>query len=163
MDLRFVLISLYNTGMNATFTRVHELPENEQKAVLNSAEALHRQLRPKLPDDYVGYMQTMFKEGAGMFVMNDERLPVAIGVYRLHHTTFAGRRFYVDDLVTDEARRSRGFGKSLLAYLKEEAGRLAANVFTLESGTHRMEAHKFYFREGLVIPGFSFQTSLSPW
>lgn len=148
--------------MNSKFSRVHELSESEQGTVLNHAEALHRQLRPKLPTDYVGYMQTMFKEGAGMIILNHEDSPVAIGVYRLHHTTFAGRRFYVDDLVTDEARRSRGFGKTLLNYLKEEAKSMAANAFTLESGTHRTEAHKFYFREGLIIPGFSFQTSLSP-
>lgn len=148
--------------MSQIFFRIHETSPAEQQSLLNASESLHRQLRPGLPADYATYMGRMFKEGAGMILLQDENLPVAIGVYRLHHTTFAGLRFYADDLVTDEAKRSRGYGKSMLTYLKEEATRTRCDMFTLESGTHRTQAHKFYFREGLVVPGFSFQTSLSP-
>jgi hypothetical protein len=27
----------------------------------------------------------------------------------------------------------------------------------LDSGTHRTRAHKFYFREGFIIPSFAFR------
>ncbi|MCE9598702.1 MAG: GNAT family N-acetyltransferase [Spirochaetia bacterium] len=149
--------------MNLTILRLHELPVSQRALIFAAAEQLHRQLRPKLPQEYATYMETMLHEGAGMLVLSDEDLPVAIGVFRMNHTTFAGLRFYVDDLVTDEAKRSRGYGKYLLDALKQEATAKGCHAFTLESGSQRAQAHKFYFREGMTIPGFSFQSSLSAW
>ena len=57
----------------------------------------------------------------------------------------------VDDLVTDEKRRSTGVGRALLSYLERKAR--AANLDNISrstSGTQRQQAHKFYFREGMV-------------
>jgi hypothetical protein len=66
----------------------------------------------------------------------------------------------VDDLVTDEARRSRGVGRALLAHLEEKARKLGCDVLALDSGAQRAAAHKFYFREGMHIPGFCFRKTL---
>jgi hypothetical protein len=33
-------------------------------------------------------------------------------------------------------------------------------VLALDSGTQRTDAHRFYFREGLVIPAFCFRKTL---
>ena len=39
----------------------------------------------------------------------------------MYENTFAGKHMYVDDLVTDEANRSRGAGGALLQHLKKIA------------------------------------------
>ena len=71
--------------------------------------------------------------------------------------TYEGRRLYVDDLVSDEARRSSGFGKQLLNWLEQRAIELCCDVLALDSGVQRSGAHKFYFREGMSVPSFCFR------
>lgn len=125
------------------------------RARLGEFEVLHRQLRPMI-GDYAAHMNAMLDEGVGMCVMLDGGAPVALAVYRHHLTTFIGRRFYVDDLVTDENARSKSYGGALLEWLQGEAVRLNCDMFTLESGVQRFAAHKFYFKHGMHIAQYGF-------
>ena len=83
---------------------------------------------------------------------------VCVGVagWRLFHTTSAGRKLYVDDLVTSSAHRSTGVGRALLAELEARARAAGCTVLDLDSGTHRHDAHRFYHRESLTIRAFHF-------
>jgi GNAT superfamily N-acetyltransferase len=128
---------------------------------LAQTESLHRQLRPALPIEYQAYMRLMFSEGAHMVVLHEAAVPKAIAVYRIHQTTYCGRRFYIDDLVTIETERSRGFGAALLHWCEEEARAKGCDTFTLDSGVQRMAAHRFYFRHDMAITAFNFSKSLS--
>lgn len=127
---------------------------------LARAEAVHRQLRPGLPSDYVGRMQQIFAAGGEMCVVADAGAVVGVAVFRSYENTHAGKRFYVDDLVTDEARRSSGVGHALLSFLERLAVSRGGDSIDLDSGTHRTRAHRFYFREGYVIPSFVFRKEL---
>lgn len=69
---------------------------------------------------------------------------------------YTGRMLYVDDLVTLPARRSQGFGDKLMDFLMEQARREKCVEFHLDSGTQRKEAHRFYFRRGMLINAFHF-------
>lgn len=60
--------------------------------------------------------------------------PKALAVYRIHHTTFQGLRFYLDDLVTDEAERGQGLGAALLDWCVAEARSEGCDTFALDSG-----------------------------
>jgi GNAT superfamily N-acetyltransferase len=71
-----------------------------------------------------------------------------------------GKTMYVDDLVADEARRSRGYGKMLLDWLQQRARAEGCETFSLDSGTHRQEAHAFYFRERMRVTSFHFAKKL---
>ncbi len=127
---------------------------------LARAEPVLRQLRPHLPQDYAAKMTKVFAEGGEMCLCVEGEAVLGVAVYRSFENTFAGNRFYVDDLVTDEAQRSRGAGHMLLHYLEAEAKRRGATSLELESGTQRQQAHKFYFREGMTIAAFSFRKPL---
>jgi len=127
---------------------------------LASAESVHRQLRPLLPDDYAIKMVRVL-QGARLVLAVKGDAVVGLAVYRWHENTFDGLKFYIDDLVTDETRRSEGIGHALIAYLEDVAIKLGANGLILDSGTQRTQAHKFYFREGFVIPAFNFKKSFS--
>lgn len=129
-------------------------------AHLSAAAPLHRTLRAQLPADYEGYMHRMFAEGAEMAVLRAEGAVRSLAVYRTHHTTFHGFRFYVDDLVTDEAGRGRGFGALLLAWCERRGRERGCDTFDLESGVQRPQTHRFYFREGLTIFAFGFTKPL---
>ncbi len=112
------------------------------------------QLRPKLQKE--SYLQTIQQlqhtdsyHLVGVFENNNTC--VAVAGYRYRHRLFldAKLEIYVDDLVTDNTQRSKGYGKLLLDWIKTEAKRLGCIAVTLDSGTQRVDAHRFYEREGM--------------
>ncbi len=127
---------------------------------LARAERVHRQLRPGLPADYAGKMGRVFAGGARMCVAVEDEAVLGVAVHRVSENTADGVRMYVDDLVTDESKRSTGVGHALMAHLQDIARGAGCESFILDSGTHRQQAHKFYFREGMVITSFNFKKSL---
>lgn len=126
---------------------------------LRKAESVHRQLRPHLKD-YVGRMKEIFADYGRMRVCVVGDKVAGVAVYRIYENTHEGRRFYVDDLVTDENERSGGVGHTLLADLQELARKSGCNTFALDSGTQRTRAHRFYFREDMFITSFVFKKEL---
>ncbi len=66
------------------------------------------------------------------------------------------KHLYVDDLVSDEASRSRGAGKLLLDWLQDYARQQGCKQFHLDSGVTRFAAHRFYLREGMRIASHHF-------
>jgi GNAT superfamily N-acetyltransferase len=131
-----------------------------EPGLLAASEAVHRQLRPKLNADYAAQMRRIFEDGGRMAVAVRAERVLGVAVWRCYADTFNGLKFYVDDLVTDEACRSQGVGQTLIDWLSTEARRLGANGLVLDSGTHRTDAHRFYFREGFVITSFNFKKQL---
>ena len=127
---------------------------------LKKAEAVHRQLRTALPPQYEAKMKRVFAGGARMCVATDGADVAGVAVYRMYENTFYGKQLYVDDLVTDEARRSSGVGRTLLGYLEQKARAAGFDSLTLDSGTQRLQAHKFYFREGMAVTSFHFMKKL---
>ena len=127
---------------------------------LKKAEAVHRQLRTALPSEYEAKMKRVFAGGARMCVAADGADVAGVAVYRMYENTFYGKQLYVDDLVTDEARRSSGVGRTLLGYLEQKARAAGFDSLTLDSGTQRLQAHKFYFREGMAVTSFHFMKKL---
>lgn len=124
--------------------------------LLRLAEPVHRQLRPYLERDYVAHMQRVFAGGGELCVEMDGGRVAGLAVFRVHENTSEGRHLYVDDLVTDEALRSKGVGKALLEFLSLLARERTCKSATLDSGTQRERAHAFYFREGFTIRSFHF-------
>jgi GNAT superfamily N-acetyltransferase len=135
-------------------------PLESYRDALHAGQALHRQLRPKLSDDYVGQLEAMFGEGARLTQLVDGGEVRALALWRAFHTTYAGYRLEIDDLVTDEAARSRGYGATLLAWLEGHGRTFGCDVLTLNSATHRGDAHRFYFRQGYKIAAFHFGKDL---
>lgn len=81
--------------------------------------------------------------------------------WRVVANTFAVRKLYVDDLVTASTARSGGVGHALLAHLEEHARAAGCTALTLDSGTQRADAHRFYFRERMSVTAFSFEKPLA--
>ena len=141
---------------------VHLL-QNERSTIsdwLARSERLHRTLRPDLPASYEALMRRMFDEGARMAILPLLDEPKALAVYRIHQTTFQGRRFYLDDLVVDEAERGQGLGATLLEWCVSQARKERCDTFALESGVQRAAAHRFYLRHGMNIVSFGLTKAL---
>lgn len=91
--------------------------QQDRDAALSQGEPLHRQFRPNIRGDYAKYLHRMAEEGAAIVQLVDEGEVRAIAVWRSYLTTY-GRRFEIDDLVTADAHRSRGYGGTVIRALE---------------------------------------------
>ena len=85
---------------------------------------------------------------------------VACAGYRYGENLAWGRFLYVDDLVTAQADRSRGYGERLFHWLVDEARRTGCEQLHLDSGVQRFAAHRFYLRECMDITSHHFALRL---
>lgn len=69
---------------------------------------------------------------------------------------------YIDDLVTLPEQRSRGYGAKLLSWLKEQVAKEGCEQMHLDSGTQRMETHRFHERDGMTMASFYFVERIAP-
>ena len=109
---------------------------------------------------FVERIRLQQSEGYRLAFLEEGEKVVAVAGYRISTNLFMGRNLYVDDLVTAEPDRSRGFGKALLDALRDIARANGCVHLHLDSGTQRKQAHRFYLREGMVISSFHFDEQL---
>lgn len=133
----------------------------ESGEVLAAAKAVLVHLRPRLADvsakDFAQVVRQMETEGYRLVVGRDASgAAVAVAGYRIFEMFAHGRVLYVDDLVVDPLARSRGCGRAMLEWLADVAREEGCASLQLDSGTQRVEAHRFYLRERFAIRSFRF-------
>ena len=120
------------------------------------------ELRPHLVQgEFLATVRAMECEGYKLAYIEDTERVVAVAGFRISTNLFMGKHLYVDDLVTTQSSRSQGYGGQLLAWLRHEANEQGCKVLHLDSGTHRAQAHKFYFEQGFTIASFHFSQQLA--
>jgi GNAT superfamily N-acetyltransferase len=117
------------------------------------------QLRPAVrPQEYLPTVRKMMRtDGYHLARLSENGAVRAVAGYRFMEMLYCGKIMYVDDLNTEEAYRSQGFGKALIDWLKAEARAHACTQIHLDSGVQREQTHRFYFREGLAINAYHFR------
>jgi GNAT superfamily N-acetyltransferase len=137
-------------------------PAETDEAILDCYEVM-AELRPHIAREaFLPTVRAMQKDGLHLACIREDGRVVAVAGYRVSTNLFCGRHLYVDDLVTSGAARSKGHGKSLLAWLRARAVAEDCEVFHLDSGAQRKRAHQFYLREGLELAGYHFSERLKP-
>lgn len=129
--------------------------------ILDTYEVMY-QLRPDIPRDrYAAFVRRLMEqEGYRLVAIRENGRVSAVAGYRIMEMLYCGRILYVDDLVTDERCRSRGFGRQLLDWLKDAGRRENCAELHLDSRLHREAAHRFYEREGLAKTCYHFAAAL---
>jgi GNAT superfamily N-acetyltransferase len=125
-----------------------DIAEAEQQ-IAETFDVMH-QLRPNLVrQQYVPMIRyLMKKEGFVVVALRERDIVRAVAGFRVITMLYRGRILYVDDLVTDANSRSRGHGAMMLDWLKKEARKRQCNEIQLISRTFRLDAHRFYERNG---------------
>lgn len=133
----------------------------ESVTALKTAFKVMVELRPHLDlEQFLSLYAEAREEGyklAGVFDGNQLR---CVAGYRIMTMMVRGKSLYVDDLVTSEDGRSRGYGRILLEWLQREAERLKCTELHLDSGVQRFAAHKFYFARQMHISAYHFSLKL---
>ena len=112
-------------------------------------------------EEFVARVQQQQAEGFQLAFLERDGQIVTVTGYRIQHMLASGLTLYVDDLVTGDAFRSQGNGKIMLDWLIETARAKRCDTFSLDSGTHRRDAHAFYFRERMRVTSFHFALPLT--
>lgn len=120
------------------------------------------QLRPHLDEEMFLAQVDRQQRASGyqLVYLEEDGVVHAVAGFRIQEMLFSGRHLYVDDLVTDESRRSAGYGSKLIDWLVDHARQQRCKTLELDSGVHRAAAHRFYFRKGLTIESFHFRLDL---
>ena len=120
------------------------------------------QLRPHLIDtEFLARVRSMESESYQLAFLKDPTGVVrSVAGLRRMNMLFSGRTVYVDDLVTDTSARSQGYGDQLMDWLIAYARAQGFDEFSLDSGTQRVDAHRFYLRKRMKISCFHFSLPL---
>jgi len=133
----------------------------ETDAEIEKCFAVMSELRPDLRrESFLELIRHMEAEGFKLAFIEDNGKVVTVAGYRIYTTLFMGKNLYVDDLVTSESVRSKGYGQAMILWLRSLAQESGCNYFHLDSGTQRYQAHKFYFAQGLSIASYHFSEEL---
>jgi GNAT superfamily N-acetyltransferase len=120
------------------------------------------QLRPHLSAEaFSEQAQRQMGEGYGLLFAEVNGAVAGVAGYRILENLAWGRFLYVDDLVTDEAWRSKGIGTALLDFLAAEARENDCRELHLDSGVQRFDAHRFYLTNRMDITSHHFGMKLN--
>jgi len=120
-------------------------------------------LRPELLEEaFVERVRAQQAKGYHLARVSVGEIPVAVAGFWLRENLAWGRHLYVDDFVTVSTHRSQGHGATLLAWLCWFAGENGCAQLHLDSGTHRVDAHRFYEREGMIRSSYHFCKDIEP-
>ena len=127
----------------------YQFVEMKSDQQLQDAFLILKELRPHLSyENFLKIYKSAQTEGQysilGLFVEQDL---VAIMGYRYIHDFVRGKHLYIDDLVTAEKYRSKGFGAVLLKRAEEISKQNSCTTLRLCTGIENESAKKFYERE----------------
>ena len=136
---------------------IAETPEDIQRCYL----VMH-QLRPNWGlDEFVSQVQLQIEKDSYKLAYLEEDGEVrAIAGFRIGNMLIRKRHMYVDDLIADSRFRSQGYGRALLEWLTQVARQNGCKQIDLDSGVQRLDAHRFYFREGFSNSSLHFVKKL---
>ena len=133
----------------------------ESDAEIDSCFAVMSLRRPHLKrEEFVCLVRSMEPQGYRLAYLKADDEIQAVAGYRIIDMLRTGRMLEVDDLVSAESARSKGYGKQLLNWCYDLARSEGCSVVELDSAVHRADAHRFYFRERMYILGFHFSHTL---
>lgn len=119
------------------------------------------ELRPHLqPEEMHEKILSQMKDGFQLAYVGNDHMAFAVAGFRMLDFLFSGKTLYVDDLVTHPDYRKNGYAGMLMRWMIEYARKNQADHFSLDSGTHRKDAHRFYLKHGLDITAFHFAKNL---
>ncbi len=133
-------------------------------AQIRRCHPVMRQLRPLFqdPEHFVERVLRQQKRRYLLAFLELDGEVCAVAGYRFLESLFSGKFLYVDDLVTREGDRSRGFGGELLDWLIKQAREYDCENLELDSGVERFDAHRFYLLKRMNISSYHFRIRIEP-
>jgi GNAT superfamily N-acetyltransferase len=106
-------------------------------------------LRPHLDEaEFTRRVQIQAAEGYSIaYIESDEEVVAAAG-YRVQNFLAWGKVLYLDNLITDPAKKKAGYGSALLDWIALKGKELGCDALHLDTGYQRHDAHRLYLKHG---------------
>jgi GNAT superfamily N-acetyltransferase len=119
-------------------------------------------LRPHVHrEGFADLILSMAPQGFRLAYIKRDGVVQAVVGFRIIDMLRTGRMLEIDDLVCLPTARSHGFGKRLVDWCVEVATQNHCTVVELDSAVHRVDAHRFYFRERMHVLAFHFSKNVA--
>ena len=119
------------------------------------------QLRPRIPRDrFVARVRELAAATGLTLACLDDAGIKAVAGYRVSDWLAGGRYLEIEDLVTADGERSRGYGGALFDWLLAAAARERCLQVRLVSHVRRVDAHRFYQRKGMTLEAHYFSMNV---
>ncbi|HEX8500707.1 MAG TPA: GNAT family N-acetyltransferase [Pyrinomonadaceae bacterium] len=124
--------------------------------------AVMAELRPHVAaEEFVPRVRRQMESaGYGLAYLADGGEVKAVAGFRVSECLAWGKFLYVDDLVSKEGERSKGYGGELFDWLVGHAREQGCDQFHLDSGVQRFAAHRFYLNRRMFIEAHHFGLKL---
>lgn len=141
---------------------MHDIELAGTDAEIDATFDVMAQLRTHLiRSAYIPLIRSMTQEsGYRLAFLRDGGRICAVAGFRITRSLAWGRYLYVDDLISDEKTRSRGYGEALLEWLADYGEAHGCAELHLDSGVQRHAAHRFYLRSRMDITCYHFRLAL---
>lgn len=128
---------------------------------INACYPVMAELRPHVTqEDFLGSVQRQTAlAGYRLACAIDDEVKAVAG-FRISECLAWGKFLYVDDLVSKNDERSKGYGGALFDWLVEHARENDCDQFHLDSGVQRFRAHRFYLQKRMAIEAHHFGLKL---
>ncbi|WP_410982324.1 GNAT family N-acetyltransferase [Bacillus cereus] len=138
---------------------VKEIKTEEQ---LDEVLPVLQQLRTVLTkEEAKSLFRQMKEENYQLFSLcNEDSEAVSLAGVAVCTNFYNKKHVFVYDLVTAEAHRSKGYGEELLSYIEKWGKEQGCTCIALTSAFSRIDAHRFYEREGYGKVSYSFHKEL---
>lgn len=147
--------------MGADKQKIMQIKLAETDEEINHCFAVMVQLRPHLTaEEFLRRVKLQQREGYLLAFVADDGEVKSVAGYRIQHMLAHGKFLYVDDLVTDDNSRSKGYGDALFDWLVQCAITENCESLQLDSGVQRFSAHRFYLRKRMEISSHHFSVNL---
>ena len=119
------------------------------------------ELRPRFTrEDFLPTVKRLTaKTDFRLVYLKDEEVK-AVGGFRIAEWLAGGKYLEIEDLVSKDGERSKGYGGALFDWLVEHAKREGCDHIRLMSHVTRFGAHRFYLRKGMNIEAHYFSMKL---
>lgn len=129
---------------------------------INDCYDVMAQLRPHISrEDFLPRVRHQMRDFGYQvaYVKDDDEVKAVAGI-RISEWLFGGKYLEIDDLVSKDGERSKGYGGQLFDWIVEHARKENCNHVRLLSGVQRFDAHRFYLRKRMNIEAHYFSLNL---
>jgi GNAT superfamily N-acetyltransferase len=126
-----------------------------------SCYAVMSELRPHVPqEDFLPRVRRQMETAGYKLAYLADGEVKAVAGFRVSECLAWGNFMYVDDLVSKDGERSKGYGGQLFDWVVSYAVGEGCDQFHLDSGVQRFAAHRFYLNKRMSIEAHHFGLKL---
>lgn len=133
-------------------TATYRIADATTDAEISACWPVMSELRPKIAaDEFLGLVKRLAATQRLQLAYLDDGGIRAVAGYRLGDWLADGRYLEIEDFVTADGVRSKGYGGALFDWLVAVASREQCRQVRLVSNVRRVDAHRFYLRKGMTL------------